>query len=105
VACQLNCIANWDELAEKSNYSATNLAQRCHVSLRQLERYFMDAKGQSPHHWLNELRQTKALVLIQRGKAVKEVAAQLGYSQAANFSREFKRHHGVSPSEIRPVST
>jgi transcriptional regulator GlxA family with amidase domain len=101
---RLNRIADWDDLAGKSHYSATNLAHGCHASLRQLERFFMGKKGESPHHWLNELRQKKALVLMQRGNAVKAVAGQMGYSQAANFSRDFKRYHSVSPSEIAPPS-
>jgi len=101
----LNRIADWEGLAGKSNYSATNVAQRCHVSRRQLQRFFVQTKGQSPHYWLNELRQNKALVFMQRGDSVKEVAGQMGYSQASNFSRDFKRYHGVSPSEITPAST
>lgn len=104
MSCHLNRIANWGELAGKSNYSATNLAHGCHASLREIERFFMDTKGESPHHWLNELRQKKALVLMQRGNQVKKVAGLLGYSQTANFSREFKRYHGVSPSAIARVS-
>jgi AraC-like DNA-binding protein len=68
--------------------------------LRQVERFFLETEGKLPHDWLSERRQKKALNLIRAGCIVKEVAGQLGYSQAANFSRDFKRFHGASPTEI-----
>jgi len=101
---RLNRIPDWNERAEASNYSATALAKRCDVTLRHLERYFLETRGRSPHAWLHELRQRKARELILGGSLVKETAARLGYSQVANFSRDFKRHHGVSPAVIERPS-
>jgi len=97
---RLNLVTDWGELAEGSNYSPRELASRCRVSLRHLERFFLATKGQLPHQWLNERRQRKAWELMCAGGLVKEVAAQLGYKQAPHFSREFKRYHGTSPANI-----
>mgnify|MGYP002141458769 CR=1 FL=1 len=93
-------VNNWEQLAEEARYSTQNLAKVCGVSARSLERYFMLARRATPHHWLNELRQRKALGLIGTGLSVKEAAAVLYYKQPSHFSREFKRFHGVSPSRI-----
>ncbi len=101
---RLNRVNNWGQLAEKSNYSAQELAKQCNTSLRHLERYFIQVKKQSPHEWLNERRQQKALELLNTSCLAKEVAWQLGYKQAGHFSREFKRYHGVSPAEINEAS-
>ena len=101
---RLNKVGDWEELAKASNYSASLLAKRCSVSLRQLERFFLYKTNQSPHQWLNELRQEQALKLMSGSCLAKEVAQQLGYKQAAHFSREFKRFHGFSPIEIKRAS-
>ncbi len=101
---RLNRIKNWVELAEGANYSPKELASRCGVSLRHLERFFNATRSQLPHQYLNECRQRKAWELVCAGGLVKQVAAQLGYKQAAHFSREFKRYHGTSPARIGPAS-
>ena len=69
-------------------------------SLRQLERFIPQATGKTPQQWLNDLRQQKASGLIASGQSVKEVSNHLGYKQSSHFSREFKRFHGVPPSEL-----
>jgi AraC-like DNA-binding protein len=100
MSSRLRRVTNWAELAEESSYSAKILADRCGVSLRQLERYIPRVAGKTPQRWLNELRQQKAMELIASGQSVKEVSFRLGYKQSSHFSREFKRFHGVAPSEL-----
>src|SRR2546425_12218778 len=93
--CELNSrlfeVRNWPELAQATNYSAALLSQRCQISTRQLERFFLENVGESPHHWLNQLRQERALELLRSGCSVKETALTLGYRSLAHFSRDFKR--------------
>lgn len=45
----------------------------------------------------------KAYRLLQVDKSydVKELAFTLGYNSIANFSRDFKKYHGISPSEVK----
>lgn len=95
----LNEINNWSELAQATDYSVHALSRQCQVSVRQLERFFRKRTGQSPHCWLNRLRQERALRLLVGGSLVKEAAFGLGYKSVAHFSREFKRQYGVSPSQ------
>jgi len=99
MASRLTRVSNWEELAEEAGYNPKNLADRCGVSLRQLERFIPQATGKTPQRWLNDLRQQKACELIASGQSVKEVSIRLGYKQSSHFSREFKRFHGVPPSE------
>jgi len=100
MASRLIRITNWEGLAEEASYNAKKLAERCGISLRQLERFIPQATGKTPQQWLNYLRQQKASELIASGQSVKEVSIRLGYKQASHFSREFKRFHGVPPSEL-----
>ena len=100
MASRLIRVHNWEELAEEAGYNAKKLAERCGISLRQLERFIPRATGKPPQQWLNYLRQQKAVELIASGLSVKEASFQLGYKQLSHFSREFKRFHGVAPSEL-----
>jgi AraC-like DNA-binding protein len=102
---RLNGIKNWDELAAEALYSTHALAAIVGVTERQLERYFKDEKRGLPHVWLNELRQARAMYLLNLGHTVKEVSGMVGYKQPSTFSREFKRHHGAAPADFRSSSS
>jgi len=94
-------VMDWPELAQATNYSAALLSQRCQISTRQLERFFLENVGESPHHWLCQQRQKRAVELLRAGCSVKETALSLGYRTLAHISNEFKRWHGFPPSHHR----
>ena len=48
-----------------------------------------------------ELMGEQALMLIQQGKTVDEIAERLGYSEERSFRRAFQNLYGASPSEYR----
>jgi transcriptional regulator GlxA family with amidase domain len=98
---KLNKNQNWPELAEGANWSASALAKKCCVSLRTLERHFVNQTGKSPKAWLNEERVRRATELLQDDSRVKEVATRLGFTNQQHFSREFKRQKGYPPSQSR----
>jgi len=95
---RLNQVHNWVELANHANWSASALACECNVSLRTLQRYFRSRMGKNPKAWLFEQRQKQAAGLLRNGIAIKEVANHLGYAHATQFSREFKKYWGQSPT-------
>lgn len=69
---------------------------------RQTLRRRLRLEGCSFEQVLAALRQRLALSLMDEGNlAVKEIAARLGFSEPAAFSRAFKRWTGVSPSAAR----
>lgn len=72
-------------------------------SERGLRDLFNRETGRSPKAFYDELRLSVASEYIRTGVCnVSEAAYRFGYSSPFHFSRAFKRHLGVSPSEIKP---
>ena len=96
----LNGVSDWPALARAAYYRPKELAALCHVSLRQLERYFSEKAGCSPQKWLNDLRLQEAPRLLLEGHHVKELAFELGYTHPSHFIREFRRVYHCTPLEF-----
>ncbi len=63
---------------------------------------FKEKTGKSPQVYLNELRLSRGAELITRyGLSPTEAASAVGYSDLFAFSRMFKRHYGISPTEYK----
>jgi AraC-like DNA-binding protein len=63
-----------------------------------LLREFKKAIGVPPHAYLVQRRVDEARRLLLKGHAPRLVAIEVGYSDQAHFSREFRRFYGVPPS-------
>lgn len=56
----------------------------------------------SPQQYLLALRMKKATDLLENSdQQIGEISVQVGYPDITNFSRMFKRHLGISPSQYR----
>jgi AraC-like DNA-binding protein len=92
---------DWAALAKKNRYRATDLAQQCGVSLRQLERHSKAVFGASPHQWMRALRLQQAITLIRRRLPLQDVSRKTGYKDAAHFTHDFKNYFGFCPSDLQ----
>ena len=85
-----------------SDLELDSVARRLATSRRQLQRAFAEAGRTSFRTRLAEVRMQKALELLREGSLpVRDVATSVGYRQAAQFAKTFRRHHGRPPSSIR----
>lgn len=83
------------------NLSLAAVAHSIATSRRQLQRVFAE-QGTSFRRELQRVRMAHAAQLLrQEALPVAAVARAVGYRQAAQFSKAFRRHHGHPPSEAR----
>jgi AraC-like DNA-binding protein len=76
------------------------VAEVCHVSPSHLTRLFIRFGYGPPHRYLTRKKMVHAAALLDSGRLLgREVADLLGID-AFQFSRVFKRVHGISPSDF-----
>jgi AraC-like DNA-binding protein len=65
-----------------------------------LRKIFSSHFGMLPKEYITKKRIDYALRLLSSGQfEIQEISKMCGYSDPCHFSREFKRHVGVSPRE------
>lgn len=79
--------------------SIDSLARRAGMSRAVFDRQFKTATLLSPLQYIKALRLNEASMLIARGESVGDAATAVGYHNASQFSREFRRKFGASPRE------
>lgn len=78
-----------------------DLAKECHVTPMYVSRLFRRFGQTGAYQFLLRLKMNRAAeLLLEEGMLVKETAAALGFPDAFQFSRAFKRVHGVSPMTL-----
>jgi AraC family transcriptional regulator, regulatory protein of adaptative response / methylphosphotriester-DNA alkyltransferase methyltransferase len=84
------------------NLSLASVAHSIATSRRQLQRVFAE-QGTSFRKELQRARMAHAARLLRQERLpVATVARAVGYRQAAQFSKAFRRHHCHPPSAARP---
>ncbi|WP_136255710.1 GlxA family transcriptional regulator [Onishia niordana] len=79
-----------------------DLAEALDLSWRRLERLFVRQLGTSPQRTYMARRLDHAHRLLRETRhSVMEVALACGFGSASSFTRAFRRHHGLTPSELR----
>ncbi len=87
---------------DEASLSIERVCEELKVSPTYFRAVFKRETGQTFHQYLNGLRMSRAMELL-RTTALKttEVAQQSGLGEASYFSYAFKKHFGVSPSQVR----
>ncbi len=77
------------------------VAQRMGITARTLARH-LDRHGLTFRQVLDERRHHEACAMLSESRqAVEDIAARLGYSDPANFTRAFRRWAGCTPTQFR----
>ena len=86
------------------NYSAhmsnDSLAALCEISTVYFRKLFLRITGKPPITYLHELRIAKAKRMLRSDyENLSEIALALGYPDIFTFSKTFKKHTGLSPTQ------
>jgi AraC-like DNA-binding protein len=86
--------------------SDDELARELGLSTSHFRFLFKEATGQPFHRYLIALRLERAKkLLVETDMPISEVAAAVGFSGLAHFSRAFAQRFNVSPSNLRRGSS
>jgi AraC-like DNA-binding protein len=80
-------------------------AKEAGLSRAHFFRLFESTVGVPPKVYLNVVRMEQAVgAVLTQSASVCDISGQLGFAEPAHFTRFFRNHSGVSPSEFRSVS-
>lgn len=85
--------------ADPGACSNGQLAGMLGYSEKHFIRFFKKHVGALPHRYVTAMRMGMAAKRLLGGMSVKQAADALGYGSACNFSRDFRRHYGMSPTQ------
>jgi transcriptional regulator GlxA family with amidase domain len=82
--------------------SVDELAALVNMSSSGFHKKFKEVVHLSPIQYAKQTKLKRAQGYLWQGKTVGQAGLMVGYNSPAQFSREYKRHFGVSLSEDRP---
>ncbi len=83
--------------------SLDRIAENMYLSPFYISKIFKSETGDSPINYMIKVRLEKAKESLQTGRvgSVHTVAEAVGYDDAYHFSKLFKKHFGISPSQMK----
>lgn len=93
----------WGKIQDsyREQLSMDQLAQTSGLSVRSLNRLFLDESGMTPKQAITFHRIEKAKELLLQNQSVTDVAYEVGYSSLSQFITTFRSLTGKIPSEFR----
>jgi transcriptional regulator GlxA family with amidase domain len=99
---RLGELAGWMLRNLDGDLSVEALAERSHLSRRQLSRRFRDAFGLAPAQYVEQLRIDEARQRLSESRvAIERIAAAVGFHSVDVFRRAFERQVGIAPAHYR----
>lgn len=81
------------------NITMKELSFLCNMSISTFKRKFQEIYSISPQRYFIDSKMQKACRLLLNQTSVSDISEELGYKNLPAFSREFKKHFGVSPKD------
>lgn len=86
----------------RSNIKINDLASYIGIDRSYLTNIFKSVMNLSPQEYLMHYRMEQSMSMLKNtDKKIGEIAINVGYGDQLTFSKMFKKHTGVSPSEYR----
>lgn len=81
--------------------NAADIAHMFFIDPAYFSKSFKKAVGRNYNDYVTALRMERARQLLMGGHSVSDVAGMVGYRSVRHFSKRFKRHTGLFPSEVK----
>lgn len=91
------------KVAWAARFSLVRLAALCGLKARTLRARWRVEFGCTPKRWLMRQRVLYAGFLAEHAERTEDIAAQLGYTDASHFTRDFRRHYGMTAYRWREL--
>jgi transcriptional regulator GlxA family with amidase domain len=82
-----------------TNYTILDIAEKVHMSTRNLTRLFKKTTGVTIGAYLEKLKVDRALHLLSENNKVETVANLCGYKNSNQLRTLLKKHKGVLPTD------
>lgn len=91
---------SWIKRNYRQNFKVEELAEQWNMSVSQFHQKFKNAVGMGPLQCQKRLRLTEARrLMLDEGKNATEAAFDVGYESLSQFTREYRKMFGSTPSE------
>ncbi|WP_276496249.1 helix-turn-helix domain-containing protein [Pontibacter litorisediminis] len=105
---ELSLLQNFEDLVEqhyKAHLPVTFYAEQLHVTTRHLKEICKGALGKTTNELVQDRLSLEAQrLLVHSELTASQIAAELGYFDAAYFFRFFKKHTGLTPEQFRNLN-
>ena len=100
---RINKVIDYIEVNLDTKLLLAELAEIAMFSKYHFHRIFKTVTGENLNEFIKRMRMIKAYRFLQVDKTleIKDLAIKVGYNSTANFSRDFKEFHDISPSQAR----
>lgn len=95
----------WHALGD--DWTLENMAAECNLSRTQFAKHCMSLTNMSPSRYLQAMRLEAARRILAESETetVTEVAFRCGFSSSQYFATCFRKHFGISPTEVRSAAS
>ena len=99
-------VVDYIEANLSQKISLQDLAEVIHISPYHFHRIFKHIQKETPAECIRRLRLEKAAhCLFWTEKSITEITYDLGFSTPQNLSKSFKKHFGLSPTDLKKCKT
>ncbi|MDI3322707.1 helix-turn-helix transcriptional regulator [Pinibacter soli] len=90
-----------DDHAASEDFSLTYLARAAAISKTKLKTKFKEIIGKTVYQYYLNAKMEKAKFILEDSPIpISDLAYELGFKSISHFSQAFKKHYGVSPSQL-----